>query len=206
MINLFRNIVVAVFLLGLQSATAQLDIGAKAGLTYGNVQISNIENDNISEIFVDNHIGFQAGFFGRINIIKFYIQPEILFTQINANLNIHSTDNRYKSVKYQLHRLDVPFPLGVKLGSFRIYAGPVASFNLNSAATMFNDVYKQGSWSLLGGVGINFWKMDIELKYEGALTEYATEASVEIGDEVHFVPLDVRNSQFILSLGYKFGD
>ena len=184
---------------------AQLDIGLKAGINYGDVKISEIENPNISEIFVDNHVGYHFGFFARINIIKFYLQPEVLFTEINADINIHGVNNRQNSVGYKLHRLDVPFPLGIKLGSFRIYAGPVASFNLNSAAEMFNDVYKQGSWSLMGGVGINFWKMDVELKYEGALTEYASEASIKLGDEVHQVPLDVRNSLFVLSIGYKFG-
>jgi len=119
----FRYIVAGVFILAFHSATAQLDIGLKAGVTYGNIQISDIENDNISEIFVDNHVGFQGGFFARINIIKFYLQPEILFTQLNADINITGIDNRYTSEKYQLNRLDLPIPLGYKIGSFRFIVG-----------------------------------------------------------------------------------
>ena len=201
----FKNILVVVLLLLVLPAFAQLEVGAKAGVNYGNVQISKIENTNISEMLVDNHAGFHFGLFARIDIIKIYLQPEFIFTQINADVNVKGANNVNSREKYQLNRLDVPLSIGLKLGDFRIFMGPVASFNLNPANAMFNDVYSQGSWSLMGGVGFNFWKMNVELKYEGAVTEYSTEASVKLGDEIHEVPLDVRNSQFVLSFGYTFG-
>ncbi len=205
MILNLRYILGFIFILLLvQSASAQLEIGVKAGVNFGNIQILNVDNSNISEMNVDNRLGFQFGLLTRINIVKIYIQPEVLFTQLNAEINVTGIDNRENSFSYKLNRIDIPFPIGIKLGAVGIFAGPVASFNLNSANQMFSETYKQGTWSLLGGVSVKFWKMDVEIIYEGALTEFANEASVKLGDEIHAVPLELRNSQFILSLGYKF--
>ena len=188
------------------SLKAQLEVGVKGFLMQSDISLSDLESNNVSAVVIKNKPGFRAGFSARVSILKFYMQPELLFTQFNAEINATSADGLSQNRYYLLHRFDVPILVGVKLSDFRIYAGPVASFNLNSAANMFDETWEKGSWNLMAGVGYALGDFELGVYYEWATEHYADNAMITIGDEVYEVPLTVKNSNFGFSVAYSFGD
>lgn len=200
-----RKVVAIVFLLfsGV-SVKAQLEVGLKATLMQSDIGLADLESVNVSEVTINNKLGFKAGLTSRVTILKFYIQPEFVFTQFNAEINATNTDGLEQNNYYLLHRFDVPILAGVKLSDFRFYAGPVASFNLNSATPMFGETWQKGSWNFLAGVGYAIKKFELGVFYEWATENYAERAIITIGNEVYDVPLTVKNSNFGFSLGYFF--
>ena len=186
------------------SLKAQLEVGVKGVLMQSDISLADLESSNVSSVEIKNKLGFRAGTFARVNVLNFYIQPEFLFTQFNAEIRATNIEDIEKNSYYLLHRLDVPILLGVKLSDFRIFAGPVASFNLNSAAPMFEETFEKGAWNLMTGIAYSIKKIELGLYYEWATEHYADHANITIGQEVYNVPLTVKNSNFGFSLGYIF--
>lgn len=183
---------------------AQLEVGLKGFFMQSDINLSALESVNVSAVEVKNKPGFRAGLSSRVTILKFYIQPEFVFTQFNAELKASNPEGLEASSYYLLHRFDVPILVGAKVNDFRFFAGPVASFNLNSAALMFDETWEKGSWNLMAGVGYALKKFELAVYYEWATGHYADNAVITIGDEVYDVPLTVKNSNFGFSIGYFF--
>ena len=198
---------IAVFVLVVFFSTslkAQLEVGVNGVFMVSDISVSNLESVNVASVEVKNKPGYRFGLSSRISILDFYVQPEFLFTHFNAELKATNTDGLEQNSFYLLHRFDVPLLMGVKLNDFRIFVGPVATFNLNSAAPMFNETWQKGSWNFMGGFGYALNKFELGVYYEWATGHYAESAMITIGDEVFDVPLTVKNSNFGFSLGYFF--
>lgn len=142
---------------------AQLEVGVKGFFMQSDISLSDLESVNVSAVTIKNKPGYRVGFTSRITILKFYIQPEFIFTQFNAEIKATNTDGLESNSYYLLHRFDVPILVGIKLKDFRVFAGPVATFNLNSAAPMFDDTWEKGSWNLMAGVGYSVKKLEFSI-------------------------------------------
>ncbi|MCT4623707.1 MAG: PorT family protein [Schleiferiaceae bacterium] len=184
--------------------SAQLSVGVKGSVIRSDFRVTEVSNPNVSSFSFDDGFGYRVGFVARVDIIKVFIQPELLFTEINAQANASNREGKTAQYKFQLHRFDVPIPIGVKLGDFEVFIAPIASFNLNNGASIFSETYRQGGWNLQGGAGYSIGKFNIQLHYEAALSEFAKSAIIEIGDEIYNVPMNVYNSTYGLSLSYTF--
>ena len=66
------------------SLKAQLEVVVKGFLMQSDISLSDLESNNVSAVVIKNKPGFRAGFSARVSILKFYMQPELLFTQFNA--------------------------------------------------------------------------------------------------------------------------
>lgn len=200
-----KKIAVLVFFLcsGI-SLKAQLEVGLKGFFMQSDIGLSDLESVNVSAVEMKNKPGFRAGLTSRVTILKFYIQPEFVFTQFNAEIKATNSEGLKANSYYLLHRFDVPILVGAKLSDFRFFAGPVASFNLNSAAPMLDETWEKGSWNLMAGLGYAFKKFEFAVYYEWATEQYAERAIITIGDEIYDVPLTVKNSNFGFSIGYFF--
>ena len=186
------------------SLKAQLEVGVKGVFMLSDISVSDLESVNVASVEVKNKPGYRVGMASRITVLDFYVQPEFLFTQFNAEIKATNTDGLSQNSYYLLHRFDVPLLLGVKLSDFKIFIGPVATFNLNSAAPMFDETWQKGSWNFMGGFSYTIKKFELGVYYEWATENYAESAMITIGDEVFDVPLTVKNSNFGFSLGYFF--
>ncbi len=180
-------------------AQAQLlDFGVMGGLNVPNFKIKD-SSPSISDINLDSEAGFHIGAMLRINLVMLYVQPELLYTKV-------STDYAFKadavptSGTYNLQRLDIPVPVGLKLGPAAIFAGPVASINLSSPNQIFDDGYKKATLGYQVGAGIKFIGILAEVKYEGAFHSHSGTAVVA-GQEFD---LDGRMNQLVISVGYFF--
>lgn len=80
-------------------------------------------------------LGYHFGAFCRVKVAMLYIQPELIFSQANANIDVTKEDalgefqNSISKVTY--NNFDIPVLVGIKLGPARLCAGPVATFNLS---------------------------------------------------------------------------
>jgi hypothetical protein len=161
-----------------------LSIGAKAQFTLGlkgGLNVSKINNDNLSESTVT---GYQFGAFARIGK-GFYLQPEMYVGSKGGQFNFDSNGtNTGGSAKVRFTSLDVPLLLGESFGAkslnFRIMAGPIYSYILNtdqSFSDNLSEAYKDlGNYnnSTLGyqaGAGIDLGNISLDARYEGGLTQ-----------------------------------
>lgn len=182
----------ALTLLSLSSfAQTQAGFGLKGGLNY-NGNGDYFESINANAENPDRNIGFHVGVFGKIGK-AIYLRPELVYTR---------TKSDYRNDSFQLTKLDAPVLLGIKvLGPISVFAGPSFQYILNSEfdSITINDVENDFSVGLNFGIGLNFKKLGIDLRYErGFNNNEATFINTNVGSVES--RLDTRPDQLILSL------
>ncbi len=174
-----------------------LDFGIKGGANFPTLKLDG--SSRISDVTTTTGSGFHAGAMLRVNVIFLYVQPELIYTKTTSDYSF-KVDGTTQNGTYDMQRLDVPIPVGIKLGPAAIFAGPVASFHLNSPDDIFNDSYKEATWGYQIGAGVKLMGFLAEVKYEGPFSDYAQGAQVA-GE---YVDLDARQHMWIISVGYFF--
>src|SRR5690554_6660283 len=174
----------------------EFSIGPRVGLSQGNVEVN---GDGFSK--GNSKLGYHAGLFARLGGNFIYLQPEVLYT--NTGGEFEERVQGVGEVKYEatFNRLDVPVLVGLKFADFfRVQAGPVASFMLNSEVTQ--DVgnaslpdYKKSTLAYQAGIGVDVGNMILDLKYEGPLGK--------VSESIAGFVTDQRQNQLILSLGIR---
>jgi len=194
---------------------SQVRFGLKGGLSTTSLTMENLktltsgETQYTVEALEEGNYGFHAGAFVRINISKFYIQPELLFSSRTNEYSVTELEESpVESIsKQQFNKLDLPIMLGFYLGPVRLNAGPSASLLINSPSDLidhpdFNAMYQDLTFGYQAGVGVDVLKrLTIDLRYEGSLNKYQTQISNATGDKIK---LDDRPGAFHLSLGFMF--
>ncbi len=204
----------AVCFLAFQSLQAQVKMGIRGGISSmdvatGKIVVSQHDNpDPLTISVTDANYGMHMGFFVQAKVGKIYLQPEVLFNSNTVNYNIRdfsggNTIDIIKSETFQ--KLDLPVMLGVDYGILRLQGGPVAHVHLNSRSELFDlDGYGQKfdemTWGYQAGVGLDLWKVMIDLKYEGSFQKF--------GDHISFFDQDFNfdktPGRFIASIGISF--
>lgn len=192
---------IALFICGASYAQFFM-LGPRVGLSSSKTNI-NETIDGIRYNTGEATVGFHAGLFSRITIGSVYLQPELLFTSSGGEIELNGNTGR-QIRKYEYNKLDVPVMLGYKLSKvFRIQAGPVASLLLQADAKdglgdAYRDVKDNYEDSTIGyqvGVGLDIWRILLDLKYEGNLSKF--------GNRVGGFDTDLRNNQVIVSVGFR---
>ncbi len=136
---------------------------------------------NISDLKDKSDNGMMLGVFARINIKKWYIQPELNFVSRKSEIVVEGISGEFKSKS-----MDIPMLLGykiVKMPMFKLraFAGPVASFNIDDSFSstlkdQFKDEDLEGAvWNAKVGAGIDVWKLTLDVDYEFGLTDVSSE-------------------------------
>ncbi len=185
-------IVFAAFI-SLQGQAQIFTMGPKFGISQGDVRISE------GFRWEDAKIGYHVGAFARINLPVIFFQPEVLYTNTGGSFS-----NNTFSYDVEFNRLDVPFMVGLKLGSvLRLQAGPVATYLLNGKLSS-NDgglnarlipPKEEFTFGYQAGIGLDIGNLVLDLKYEGGMTNSINKFAG--------VPTDQRQNQLILSLGFN---
>ena len=194
------------FLVCFSAAKAQeFALGVKAGLTSTQV----IGSDFKSFSSPDNYNGFLVGAYARVGLVSFYIQPEILF----RNLNFSVTNNNNSSASNNLSYIDVPVLFGKKFFKLvRVSVGPNFQFLVNKDITVSNasgaaDPIKEGDFKnfVLGaqaGLGVDVWKLSFDMRYDFSLTQIG--AAAQLVNNNNSVDFSTRASMLQFSIGYRF--
>lgn len=200
-------IVLIALTMGVQAQIFQ--IGMRAGVNRADVTADEIfEWDNDVEQKLTSgaeDYGYHLGLYTRFKVLGLYIQPEALFTKLNTEVVIDEYENGVPTgtdnARIAYTRLDFPIMAGIKLGPFRVNAGPVASRVITNESEGVDIDFQDGTfWGYQAGIGVDLWKILIDLKYEDAFSSQ-TNTMTFAGRQFD---VDSRASQLILSLGYRF--
>ncbi|MGF1557868.1 MAG: outer membrane beta-barrel protein [Flavobacteriaceae bacterium] len=194
-----KTLLVLGFALVSMAAFSQKDsgFGIKAGLNYGG-------NGDYFETAGDvarnpeRNVGYHAGIFGKIKILKLYVRPELIYTR---------TTSDYDQASLDLSKLDAPVLLGINLiGPLHIFAGPSFQYILDSEfdGISINEIENDFSVGAHFGAGVNLGKLGIDVRYERGFN--SNEAQF-INTNITALPdsrIDTRPDQLILSLSVQF--
>lgn len=188
---------IAVFLVLVTTASyaqSTNGFGIRAGVNYN-------ANGDYFESVTDNaqsperNVGYHIGLFGKIGN-KVYLKPEVVYT---------TTKSDYDNDSFEMQKIDAPILLGYKiLGPLSVFTGPSFQYILDSEfeGVAINDIEDDFSIGFNFGVGLNFKKVGIDLRYERGFSD--NEATF-INNNITTLPtskLDTRPDQLILSLSF----
>lgn len=208
-----KLIVIAVLITATLNGYSQISFGIKGGLSSADVSAQAIElfndvDEGINLAVKDYKYGYHFGGFINARLGKLYLQPELVFNSNSVDytlqkINLGGVTTSVKNENFQY--LDIPVLLGLKLGAFRINAGPVGHVFLNNTSDLFEiDSYSQNfdpvTWGWQGGIGLDLWKFNIDLRYEGNFNKYGNHIEIA-GQSFNFSDDDNR---VLLSLGFTF--
>ncbi|MBI9059177.1 MAG: PorT family protein [Labilibaculum sp.] len=158
--------------------SSPVNFGLHAGLVSTKMD-SKIPNATTIKENAEN--GMMLGAFLRINLNKWYLQPELNYVSRKGEVVVDGTGYDFKTKS-----MDIPMLLGyklVKLPAFKLraFTGPVASFKIDdSFSSTFKDTYKEPSfegavWNAKVGAGVDVWKLTLDVDYEFGLTDVSSE-------------------------------
>ena len=173
-------------LLVVWAADAQLlGIGARVGIGTGSYDFDSVSIEGGTlEPAGDRVSGYQAALFLRLSIPTFlYVQPEVQISQRDYIFGIKypSESKEFKAIR--TYRLDVPVILGLKLGNVRLFGGPVwriasKQYNKGGGPTPFGIRFEDAKVAAMGGVGVEFDGVFLEIRYTGYLEQTASDVRV----------------------------
>lgn len=151
-------------------------VGFKGGANLSDLSFSGSNMDS------KYSVGYHAGVFTRLDIARFYLQGELLYAQKRSKVEIAALGNE----KVKWNTLEVPLLVGYKVYqsediNFRVFGGGVYSYVLNERTSMLKQLsesFREFDRSNIGyqaGLGVDFGRLSLDLKYEGALTNISGE-------------------------------
>ena len=209
------RIFILFFLITCSSLVAQGNLGVNFGLNDDNFgSIENIKT-KIDDYDLDlkNSTGFQLGLFTEIDLITFYIRPEInlifskskngtAFTSANNNILIESiniAEHTYKSTDVQ-----VPIIFGYKvLGPISIFAGPTFKYNLSNSSNFdLEEIEDKYNLSLLLGTRVKIKSVSLGLRYERGLNNDELLIIKANGIDIDNANIDTTTNKLSLNISY----
>jgi hypothetical protein len=177
-----KLLLVAAICLFSSALFAQLASPISFGVHGGLVSTKLDANMSGSSIKESSKNGMMLGAFARININKWYIQPELNYVKRKSSIEQTFMGANIK-MDVETKSIDIPVLLGYKivklpLFKLRAFAGPVASFNIDDKIkTTLGDVedgdFKSAVWNAKFGAGIDVWKLTLDVDYEVGLSDVA---------------------------------
>lgn len=201
--------------MGQAAVQAQIKYGFKLGISTPDIKPADVTalrfksgTDSFSLKVNDANYGFHVGGWVRLKLGAIYLQPEVLFNSSKVQYNLGKVKGAalMDSLRSErLNNLDVPILLGFKLGSFRVNAGPVAHIHLSSNSELssladYKANFQSATWGYQAGIGLEFGKMGLDLRYEGNFNKF--------GDHISFggtnYAFGKEASRMTLAMAYSF--
>lgn len=194
-------------MVGVSTAFSQIKFGIRGGINSSNMKIKDFTGDDYKLEYNTGQFGYHFGVMGQVKILSAFIQPELLFTVAKYDVKLTNTATSESEAGTQkFNKLDVPVMAGVKLGVFKLQAGPVATVMINSKSDVLDDhddfkqKFKTATIGYQAGIGLELSSLLLDLKYEGNLSKFGD--GINVGN--NSFEFDQRMSQIILSLGFLF--
>ncbi|MCX6247516.1 MAG: porin family protein [Bacteroidetes bacterium] len=208
------SLLLAILIFTAGATFGQFNFGLKIGYNASKLSTS---LDSITSSF---NSGMHFGAFFRFGLgKKIYIQPEAYYT-LQGGLfknDAANTLNNWEQ-KVTVGTLDIPVLIGFKLinakiVNWRIMAGPMVSFVVNSkiknvsltGPITSSDITKL-NWYMQVGTGVDLWFLTLDIRYQVGLNHMINSAQYEdsngnpTGTEYL---LNAKNNMWVVSLGFK---
>ena len=191
------------------SLLAQGNLGFQFGLNDDNFgSIENISNkiDNY-DLDIKNSTGFQFGVFTEIDLITFYIRPELnLIFSKSKNAAAYSLDEDINIAEhsYKSSEIQLPIIFGYKvLGPISVFGGPSFKYNLsNSSNFNLEDIKDKYTLSLLLGSRVKIKSISVGLRYERGLNNNEVLIINANGVDLDNANVDLTTNKLSLNISY----
>lgn len=188
---------------------AQGNLGFQFGLNDDNFgSIENISNkiDNY-DLDIKNSTGFQFGVFTEIDLITFYIRPELnLIFSKSKNAAAYSIDKGINIAEhsYKSSEIQLPIIFGYKvLGPISVFGGPSFKYNLsNSSNFNLEDIKDKYTLSLLLGSRVKIRSISVGLRYERGLNNNEVLIINANGVDLDNANVDLTTNKLSLNISY----
>jgi len=188
---------------------AQGNLGFQFGLNDDNFgSIENISNkiDNY-DLDIKNSTGFQFGVFTEIDLITFYIRPELnLIFSKSKNAAAYSLDEGINIAEhsYKSSEIQLPIIFGYKvLGPISVFGGPSFKYNLsNSSNFNLEDIKDKYTLSLLLGSRVKIRSISVGLRYERGLNINEVLILNAKGVDLDNANVDLTTNKLSLNISY----
>jgi len=188
---------------------AQGSLGFQFGLNDDNFgSIENIGNkiDNY-DLDIKNSTGFQFGFFTEIDLITFYIRPELnLIFSKSKNAAAYSLDQGVNIAEhsYKSSEIQLPIIFGYKvIGPISIFGGPSFKYNLsNSSNFNLEDIKDKYTLSLLLGSRVKIRSISIGFRYERGLNNKEVLIINANGVDLDNANVDLTTNKLSLNISF----
>ena len=193
------------------SLYSQGSLGVNFGLnddSFGSIE--NIQNtiDNY-DLDLKNATGFQLGVYTEIDLITFYIRPELnfIFSKSNQGSAILSGNISEDVLKHNFKssEIQVPIIFGYNiLGPISVFGGPSFKYNLKTSSDIFDleDIKDKYRLSLLLGSRVKVKSFAIDLRYERGLNSNEILIINANGLNIPNGNIDSTNNRFSILLSY----
>lgn len=151
-----------------------IKIGPKAG-----ANLVKMEGKSFKESF---QLGYYAGAFAEVKLgKKFYLQPEVLFTETNLSTSSNFNDiyqnllipDTLTSIKLQA--LTIPVTLNWRVANILSFsAGPQFSINMKKGEGLFNNAksaFSDGDIAFVAGANVMVSKLRVSARYGWGIKE-----------------------------------
>ena len=174
---------------------AQFEFGVKGGLNYDSLGDVDYDDFSATDLSAGSKTGYHIGAYGKIDLLLFYLRPEIQFTKINSG---------FDGKDIGLSKIEAPILLGYKiLGPLSVFAGPSFQYILNEdvEGTTLADVEENFTIGLQIGTRISFGRLGMGVRYDRGFTDNGVRilGVNGVGDG----RIDARPNQFIVSASYE---
>ena len=188
---------------------AQGSLGFQFGLNDDNFgSIENIGNkiDNY-DLDIKNSTGFQFGFFTEIDLITFYIRPELnLIFSKSKNAAAYSLDQGVNIAEhsYKSSEIQLPIIFGYKvLGPISVFGGPSFKYNLSNTSNFnLEDIKDKYTLSLLLGSRVKIRYISVGLRYERGLNNNEVLIINANGVDLNNANVDLTTNKLSLNISY----
>jgi hypothetical protein len=189
------------------SVQAKINIGIRAGISSSTVKLKDYNNPDFRLGYKSGDLGYHFGVIGQVKVLKFFVQPELLFSVAKTAVTYKDTgpNATLQYGKQAFYKLDLPIMVGIKLRALKLQVGPVATWQISSKSTLLdkyniNPDLKAATIGYQAGIGLELGSLLLDVKYEGSLSKLGAGMNIG-GNQVNF---DQRMSAWIGSIGYFF--
>ena len=179
-----------------QFVSAQFSYGVKAGLNYDSIgELTAIEQT--STFNADAKTGFHLGVYSNINLLLFYLRPELQFTKSESSFGENGS--------LSFSKIEAPILLGYKvLGPLSVFAGPSFQYILSEKTEILSvgEIDENFTVGLQIGTRLKLGRFGIGIRFERGFTD--NEVTLLESNNIDVAGrIDTRSKQWVISASYK---
>ena len=191
------------------SLYAQGNLGFQFGLNddnFGSIENFKSKIDNY-DLNLKNSTGFHFGFFTEIDLITFYIRPELnLIFSKSKNAAAYSSDEGINIAEHKFRSSEIQLPIifGYKIfGPISVFGGPSFKYNLsNSSNFNLDEIKDKYTLSLLLGTRFKIRSISVGLRYERGLNDNEVSIINANGIGLNEANVDLTTNKLSLNISY----
>lgn len=175
---------------------AQFTFGVKGGINYDTFGELNSTDLTLENFKADAQTGFHFGVFGNLDLLTFYLRPELHFSKSISQFD--------QSKSIALNKLEAPVLLGYKiLGPLSVFAGPSFQYIISEKSKAINlgDLKENFTVGLQLGTRLKVGRFGLGIRFERGFTD--NEVTILGNNDLAIAGrVDTRTKQWILSASY----